>query len=555
MKTENSDAIFNKYKETIDTLNPCMNDFLYVYDLVEDHYHISSSAMQRFSISTCDFSNVGATHKEFVYAEDYGILMDEIQDIIDGKKNFHDCCYRWMGKDGNPIWINCRGVVIFNDAGIPNYLVGCINEIGKSQMADNVTGLLGIDSLLLERERDDFKRIEGFAMRVGIDNFKEINERKGFEFGNQVLRHFGDALVEILLPGQKLYRRFSDEFSVIDNCGRSVEDALELYNAICNKLNQVISEMNYEVFFTVSAGVVNLNEQYDQKHDNLVQICEFALGQAKRLGRNRVYVFKQEDYDTFMKKKELLRKLRKSVANNFEGFQAYYQPIVDAKTGKLLSAETLLRFFDEDDKMISPGEFIPLLEESYLIIPVGRWVMQQAMETCKSIRKMLPDFRISFNLSNTQIMKSDVLGQMTHCLNEVGVDPNAITVELTESKFLEEDVIFINFCEGLNQKGMQLALDDFGTGYSNFSYLYSIHPYSLKIDRSFTVKALNNEKEYEILNHMIEMCHCIDVKLCIEGIETKDELQMINRISPDYIQGFYFGKPCPYDSFVEAFVK
>ena len=210
-----------------------------------------------------------------------------------------------------------------------------------------------------------------------------------------------------------------------------------------------------------------------------------------------------------------------------------------------------MRFWTEETGAVSPVEFIPLLEESGLIIPVGKWILHQAMDACSKIRKTMPEFRISVNLSYIQVLKSNVLGEILSGMEKYDLDPGSIIIELTESGFLESDHNFIGFCQGLRENGILLALDDFGTGYSNFHYLYNLSPNTIKIDRSFTLKALNNDYEFNLLQHMVDMTHSIDLKLCIEGIETQQELQKISKMGPDYIQGYYFGKPCALPKFLE----
>ncbi len=221
----------------------------------------------------------------------------------------------------------------------------------------------------------------------------------------------------------------------------------------------------------------------------------------------------------------------------------------------MFSAETLLRFESEETGEVNPTEFIPLLEESGLIIPVGRFVMHKAMEACSRIRQYIPNFRISVNVSYVQVLKSDILKELVEGEQKYGLAPGSIVVELTESGFLEADDKFMGFCNGLQAHGIPLALDDFGTGYSNFHYLYNVKPSTIKIDRSFTSKALQNAYEYNLLRHMVDMTHSIELKLCIEGIETEEELNRIREINPDYIQGYFFGKPCDFASFFKEYVE
>lgn len=545
----------NQFNEVIEILNPCMDDYLYILDIKNDFYCISPSALERFPIPASRFDDAGRTLKKFVYPGDYEALDEDLRQITNKEKDFHNLQYRWIDQEGKAIWINCRGRVLTDEDGNPEFLIGCINEIGKKQKADNVSGLLGESSLQNEIKSYDTDRMSGFILRLGIDNFKEINENKGMDYGDMILKRTAECIEASIFPEQKLYRIVADEFIVMDLSGRGKKDAEELYKKIRRQIDLFIQENCYEVFYTVSAGILDLTSVSNQTYFNLMKLSEFALNEAKGGGKNKCYCYVKDDYKAFLHKREMIHIMRQSVNHNFEGFEAYFQPIVDIKENRLSHAETLLRFHTEETGMVSPGEFIPLLEESGLIIPVGKWVLNKAMEACSIIQKSIPDFKVSVNLSYIQVLKSNVLNEILDSVERYGLQMGSILVELTESGFLEADTNFISFCRGLKQYGIPLALDDFGTGYSNFHYLYNLSPNTIKIDRSFTLKALNNDYEYNLLQHMADMAHSIDLKFCIEGIETKEELERISKMGPDYIQGFYFGKPCPLEQFLKNFVE
>ena len=543
-----------QFNAVIDVLTPCMDNYLYITDLKNDTYCISESAAERFIITSNFFANATETFQKVTYPGDYKALCEDLEKIRRKEKDFHNLQYRWMDKEGNPVWINCRGRVLLDGNGEPEFLVGCINEIGKKQKADNVSGLLG-ESALQEYFLDaSIRREKGFLLRIGIDNFKEINENKGMSYGDMILRKTAEAIGKAIVSEQKLFKVVADEFIVVDFEETDTDAALELYQRIQRKISAFIIENGYEVFYTISAGVVYFADIVNQNHDNLMKLSEFALNEAKDRGKNKCYIYQKTDYNAFQHKKELIHIMRQSVNNGFEGFTAYFQPVMDIKKNKLTGAETLLRFNTEKTGFVSPVEFIPLLEESRLIIPVGRWVLEQAMLACEKIQKIIPDFRVSVNLSYIQVLKSNVLKEIIDIAEKYQLPNDSILVELTESGFLESDENFIDFCQGLKEHGIPLALDDFGTGYSNFHYLYNISPNTIKIDRSFTLKALKNDYEYNLLRHMSDMTHSIDLNFCIEGIETKEELEKICGISPDYIQGYYFGKPCPFEQFMDDFI-
>lgn len=550
-----SDITIEQFQECINILNTTMNDYLYLFDLRNDYYFISNNAMERFNLPANSFHDVVANMAMVTVPEDMALLVSDIDRIVNHGQQGHNLQYRWIGRDGRPVWINCRGRVINGTDGAPAYLFGCVNEIGTKQKADNVSGLLMEESLHNELNLQCGEDANGFLIRIGIDNFKEINENKGLEYGDMIIRKTAECIQAALLPGQKVYRVVADEYMIVDFADRSLEDAVRLYQKIQNQVNSFIVEQCYEVFYTISAGIIELSRVVNKAYHNLMKLSEFSLNEAKNMGKNKYYIYKREDYNEFLSKKELTSMLLWAVNHDFEGFETYFQPIMDIREGKLCNAETLLRFRSEKTGMISPGQFIPLLEESNLIIPVGKWVLEQAMKACAKIRETLPDFKVSVNLSYIQVLKSNVLSEILEGLEKFHLSADSIIVELTESGLLESNSFFYNFCEGLKENGIPLALDDFGTGYSNFRYLYDLQLNTIKIDRSLTLKALNGIHEHNMLAHMSEMVHDIDLKLCIEGIETKEELDKISEIDPDYIQGYYFGKPCPFKQFMEQFVE
>ncbi len=551
----NISHLIEHYKSFIQLLQPCMDDYLYVLDCVNDIYYMSEGALERFPVPATEFSDVTNNLKLFVYAEDFPLLEADIREIVEGRKNDHNIQYRWIDKEGNPVWINCRGIAIRDELGRCQYLVGCVNEIGEKQKADNVSGLLGEFSLQQEWKQIQKQNLQGFILRMGIDKFKEINEEKGAEYGDYILRQTAECIKRVILPDQLLFRVVADEFAVLDISGRDIEEAKQIYEQTRIKINKFIKETGYEVFYTLSGGILDFTDVEQMEFKNLMKLSEFSLNCAKDAGRNQFYVYQREDYAKFQQRKDLTQIIRRSIMNDFEGFDVYFQPIMDVRTGKLVSAEALLRFRTRERGMIPPLEVVPILEESGLIIPVGRWVLYRSMEVCSKIQEFIPEFKVSVNLSYVQVAKSDILSEIVAGVRQYGLHPGSVTMELTESGFFEmQTASFIQFCDGLKDYGVSMALDDFGTGYSNFNYLYELSPDTIKVDRSMTVKALKNEHEYRLLQHLIDMSHSVNSKFCVEGIETKEDLEKISLIQPDFIQGYYFGKPCPYEEFVENFV-
>ncbi len=579
------DPIMNSFSREqmeyiVELFNPCMDDYLYVFDLQKDCYKISKHATERFLLSGDNFDDAAKAHHTFVYSEDQSRLDDEFRRIMSGEIVFHNMHYRWLDRAGKPVWINCRGRVLNDVDGKPHFLVGCINEIGQKQKADNVSGLLGESSLSAYVEQFEDGLPDGFFLRIGIDDFRDINGDFGMEYGDYILKSTADCIAENIKPSQRLYRILADEFMVVDFSGGDMEAATELYKNIRKSLDTFIEENGYKSVFTISAGAVD-TAKTSGTYENIMKLSEYALNTAKDQGKNRCYIYMQEDYDVFLRKKQITRQLHHAVNHGFEGFETYYQPIVDTKTRRLVGAEALMRFsmpercedgetkkeavcvgedgHDADEKVhwerISPVEFIPLLEETGLIIPAGKWMLHQAISTCSRWQKYIPNFRININLSYVQVMKSRVLTEILTALRLYGLEPSAVGIELTESGYLDTNTHFQKLWDGLKKNGVLVILDDFGTGYSNLHCLGDLRPNYIKIDRSFTLKALNNQYEHDLMTQIITMTHKLDLTICVEGIETEDEFAKISELDPDYIQGFLFGKPQPAEEFYENLIK
>ena len=579
------DPIMNSFSREqmeyiVELFNPCMDDYLYVFDLQKDCYKISKHATERFLLPGDNFDDAAKAHHTFVYSEDQSRLDDEFRRIMSGEIVFHNMHYRWLDRAGKPVWINCRGRVLNDADGKPHFLVGCINEIGQKQKADNVSGLLGESSLSAYVEQFKDGLPDGFFLRIGIDDFRDINGDFGMEYGDYILKSTADCIAENIKPSQRLYRILADEFMVVDFSGGDMEAATELYKNIRKSLDTFIEENGKKSVFTISAGAVD-TAKTSGTYENIMKLSEYALNTAKEQGKNRCYIYMQEDYDVFLRKKQITRQLHHAVNHGFEGFETYYQPIVDTKTRRLVGAEALMRFsmpercedgetkkeavcvgedgHDADEKVhwerISPVEFIPLLEETGLIIPAGKWMLHQAISTCSRWQKYIPNFRININLSYVQVMKSRVLTEILTALRLYGLEPSAVGIELTESGYLDTNTHFQKLWDGLKKNGVLVILDDFGTGYSNLHCLGDLRPNYIKIDRSFTLKALNNQYEHDLMTQIITMTHKLDLTICVEGIETEDEFAKISELDPDYIQGFLFGKPQPAEEFYENLIK
>lgn len=540
----------------LEIIAECMDDYLYVLDLQNNKMEISQSALDRFMISETYMRNAKQEIMSAVYEEDRAMFEKHMQAVMDGKEKVHDIHYRWLDKNGLPVWVNCRGVVIDDEDGKPGYLVGCLNETGNQRRADNVTGLLG-GMEFCDYLRSQKKPVTtGFLMHIGIDDFAAVNGTHGSNYGDYVLKSVADCMKECLSGNQRLFHLIADQYVIVDLDSTSMDDAIQLKKKIGEKIDEFIISEQYEVVFSASAGVIDAStvaEGYEECRKKF----EFSLKKAKQMGKNNIYFYRQEDYEKFQRNGRIISALRSSIANGCEGFEVYYQPIVDCVSGRVIGAEALMRYTmvtEEGKEWLSPVEFIPLLEKTGLIIPAGRFVLDEAAKMCREIQQYIPEFRVNVNISCYQIEHGKIADKILTAVRDNGLTPDRICIEMTESGFMDMTPAFCKFRKVLEENGIQFVIDDFGTGYSNLHCISDMNPGYVKMDKDFTAKAMSCERDYELFKKIIEMVHSIGIRICVEGIEEEDWHLKMKELQADYLQGYFFGKPCEKKKFMEEFV-
>lgn len=541
-------------RAVIEVIQQSLDAYMFIFDLNTDVYMVSEKATKRFPFDDTVMENCEEILKKVVYPSDYAMLKEDINKCVTGEQDTHALEYRWLDRKNRVVWISCKGTVVTGAEG-HRLLIGRVSELGRKAKADNLTGLrrearfrLNAEAIL--RDRPESVR---YMMRIGIDNFKEINEKDGIEAGDEVLKELAECILESVDESVDVYRLMADEFMIMDASDVKLKKPHKVYSEIQKKIADMARKKEYSRFYTVSAGVVE-GDLTGRSVEDILRLTEFTLNEAKRNGRNQMKTYDQAAYEEYLKRLDIRKALRRSVNHQFRGFEVYYQPIVSASDYRLCGAEALLRWHNEEYGNVSPAVFVPILEESGLIIPVGRYVLHEAAATCKKWQEYIPGFHVNVNLSYVQLCRSDLMKDVDKCIEDVGINPDSLVLELTESGYIETSERIKELFRDFKEKKIDLALDDFGTGYSNMRYLKEIEAKTVKIDRSFVIQALQNEYDYNIISHIIDMVHSLGSSVCMEGIEDKEELNKMMKTKPDMIQGYYFGRPTPADQFEEKFL-
>lgn len=551
----NMDFDVDKFIEFMDLMDKSTDEYFYLYDMTNNRYRISSRAVSYFDIDSAETKDADAMIKRIVHPDDYNALVSDINRCKYEKDAIHNMEYRWKNKEDGYSWISCRGNVVNSNSNL--YLVGRIAEISKHRRIDGVTSLYSFAVLTDTYSSLAKEEISsGYLLLIGVDNFKEINEKYGVSKGDEVLSLLASIIKRFVTDSFRVFRMNGDEIAVIipEQSNNIEQNAKNLYKRIRNEIDYEIERQQYQIFFNISGGAVAFDAKKDD-FNSILRNVRFTLHSAKIKGKNRFVFYTEEQYQMYIKKLELQDELRQSINNNFDGFELYYQPIYGAYDGKIKGAEALIRWNSSKYGFMSPVQFIPLLEDSSLIIPLGKWIFETAASTCNSWITNVPNFIIHINLSYIQIIKSNIIRDVLDCISRYSASNNHYVFEITESFQMDSNDSVKKVLEEFGRNKFNLAIDDFGTGYSNFSYMQDKLFNIIKIDRSFVTDINVKKNNYLLVDFIIRMSHQMGLKVCIEGVETKEELDCVKELDADYIQGYFYGKPVPYNEFIEQHLK
>ncbi|HFL2423174.1 TPA: phosphodiesterase PdcB [Clostridioides difficile] len=549
MREESNSLSLDHIEIFFELLSQSTEDYIFFWDINRNKFKISSAIFDEFNLSKEIESDLVNCWSKIVYPDDVQIWKDDIQELLDGKKGEHNLEYRLINKYEEIVWISCRGKVYVSDDPKTIFLVGRIKNIGEKNKFDSITGTWNREQFEHRMNYLIKEKIykNGAMFIMDIDNFKNINEKYGHSYGDKVLRAIATEVLEYLPKDVRLYRLDGDEFAFFyPMCTKeTIEKIYEKIHMYTNTQHEIESNKYY---CTVTAGVAMYPEDGDNYLD-LFKHADIALDIAKISGKNRIKFFSQELYENKLKVISMQQKLRECVENNFNDFELFFQPQVNAVTKEVIGAEVLLRWHSSTYGEVSPVEFIPILEQSNLIIPVGKWIIKEAVKQCKEWHKINPDFKISVNVSYIQLKEDFFRDFIVECLVKYELRPEFLILELTENCWIPDINLLNDKFISLKGIGVYIAIDDFGTGYSSLNYLKELSVNIIKIERSFVKNITHNSYEYTFLEYIIKLAHIINLKVCVEGIESYEEYDIVKSLGVDIIQGFLFGRPVSASEF------
>jgi diguanylate cyclase (GGDEF)-like protein/PAS domain S-box-containing protein len=431
------------------------------------------------------------------------------------------------------------------------------NKLLHDAFHDSLTGLpnraLFLDRLEHRMALEERRHQTSFSVLVlDIDRFKVINDSLGHVRGDELLVEVARRLQACLRPADTVARLGGDEFSILLEDVPNAADARKVADRVHEELRTPFWLGANEVFSGASIGIAHGSASYARPED-ILRDADTALYRAKAQGRGRCVEFDTSMHDRAVELLQLETSLRRALERR--EFHLHYQPVVSLGTGQITGAEALIRWKHPERGLVPPLEFIPLAEETGLIVDIGAWVLKEACRQMKEWQERLgqPLLEVGVNLSSRQFQAPGLVAQVAEVLRATGLSPRCLRLEVTESLLMDRHPNVAQTMTELRAMGVRIDLDDFGTGYSSLSYLHQFPIDTLKIDRSFVQRIGSTDESLEIVNTILALASSLDMEVVAEGVETEQQLNLLRKMHCSYAQGYHLSRPVEAPQF-EALV-
>lgn len=536
------------------------SDYIYQLDLVNDVCTFSSKALEVLPLESPTFSDAMNKVLSFIVPEDRQIFLGSFIPFLTGQSDRHVAEYRVMTKQGNIMWISCQGKGIHDEEGHPVMIAGSLLDITEQKKEqERVEKMLYYDELTGLKNRRCFERdleeqlkmpaAKGSILYMNIRKFKLYNELFGHSFGNKVLKEFAYMLNLYFADSYGIYRFSGDEFLV--NLRESSRDQiLQKLIPLQGALKKTRDLEGHKVYINSCVAVV-VYPEHGNTIEDLMNNAHQCLYRITRDGKDEISFFTEKVGDNVSQRFLLENEMRKDIDQKFRHFRVVYQPIVRVREdgSEWIGAEALLRYCNPALELFNQMEMIHTLEFSGLIVPVGRWVISQAIRECNKWNRNGNGNNsiVHVNVAAQQVFDAGLVKYIKDVCEEEEFSPSNLVIELTETSLLNNFEVAVNFCNELLKLGVGVALDDFGTGYSSFNYLRTLPITEIKIDREYTQKLQESHYKQTFISFIYQLSKELNVGVCVEGVETKEELELIEKMGIDTIQGYYFERPMEAD--------
>jgi diguanylate cyclase (GGDEF)-like protein/PAS domain S-box-containing protein len=500
---------------------------------------------------------LGRSALDLIHPEDLPVFEESLRQVVDAPGESVDIEYRLRRLDGtwralestatNLLGHPAVGGVVLNSHDITDRK-NAEERLLHDALHDELTGLpnraLFMDRLrhAMARSRREPDRMAA-VLFLDLDRFKIVNDSLGHLVGDELLIQIAASLATALRPSDTISRFGGDEFAILLEGGRDVSDAVRVADRIHERLTSPINLGGHEVFVTASIGIAVLTPEYERPED-LLRDADTAMYRAKTSGRACHIVFNRVMHRFVMARLQLETDLRRAVDRG--QFRVHYQPFVDLRTGAISGFEALLRWHHPRRGLLPPDEFLSVAEETGLIVPVGRFILEEACRQTREFQRKHPHLaglRVTVNLSNKQFFQADLAEQIESALAASGLDPACLGLEITEGVIIRHAETASSRFTRLKEIGVQLYLDDFGKGYSSLSYLHRFPIDILKIDRSFVSNIDEGQGNFAVVKAIVTLGAQLGMQIVAEGIQTEEQKERVRDLGCELGQGYLFSHP------------
>lgn len=535
--------IFTAFSET------SARRYIFVCNLDTNVSRWSKNAVDYFGFEGEYIYDFGSSWEALIHPDDVEIYQKDISAFFAGKKKNHYAEYRVRNAEGEYVFVTCRGIILKGENGESDLFAGTLINHGVADFVDPVTGLYNNYKFMQTKKELIRAKQHMHILMIGLNNFGDINYTYNFFFGNTILNQFSNKIRSLMNEDSTLYRMDGPKFAII--CKDSSNEAIEeLYANIQEMSKHFTTDENIDIPLMISGGAIEIND-FNVTEQSIYGCLSHAYADSKYKNHSELVFYDTSLQSTYREALNLLTALRQSIANDCEGFYLNFQPLINPSNNEIIGAEALLRYKDKDFGEVSPGKFIPLLEEDACFFDLGTWILKQALTEGKNFLKYNPNLVIDVNLSYTQISQARFRDVLVDVLDETQFPVKNLCLELTEScrdldvTLLREEVMFYR------SLGIKVAVDDFGTGTSCLALLRDIPVDCLKLDQSFVLNLPNNTIDQYIIDAFVQCANNLKINICLEGVENKFIRSLVEKYKVGMHQGFLYSHPVSISKYLE----
>lgn len=522
--------------------------YIVVTDLKNGSTRFTKNAVEYFGVVSEYEGDFAEYIAGLVHSNDLNDFMRELANIYSGKRRkiLVDC--RLKNKYGEYVVCTIRGILDNGDMNDNDLLILSIENHSISDNIDATTGLYNIIEFWKYVRTLQGQNESAVLLFIGIQNFTQINHIHGYNFGDKVLHKFADILMEHAGEGDKVFRAEGVSFIYCFK-GYDIDKAQSFYEDLQQHFKNDIYVDDVRIAIAIAGGVVLFNEDFDEY--TAQTSGKYALSRSKYEQLGELVVYDNELFGGSHKTVELMGVLRKCILNDCEGFYLCYQSIIDAQSEKIVGAEALLRWKGEPYGEVPPGMFIEWLENDITFIELGYWILYQGMMDGLKFIDIYPDFKLNINITYTQLANKEFKTKVVEMMKQLKYPAKNLCLELTERCRLIDTESLRADVDYFKSIGITVAIDDFGTGYSALNLLSELNVDVLKFDYGFTKDLPENKVNQILINAMTKCASELGIKVCFEGMETRELIDFVKQYPVHSYQGYYFSKPIVIEQFYQ----